>query len=79
LSALTCATSLFTADVSAQTSAANTGSGEKLEEIIVTAARRSESLQTSAISASVLTAEAIEEKGVVNLYSLQYAAPAVTI
>jgi len=79
LSALTCATSLFTADVSAQTSAANTGSGDKLEEIIVTAARRSESLQTSAISASVLTAEAIEEKGVVNLYSLQYAAPAVTI
>jgi len=34
---------------------------------------------TSSISASVLTAEAIEDKAVTNLYALQYAAPAVTI
>src|SRR5882762_530106 len=79
LPALTCAASLFNPGAQAQSPATRPESGEKLEEVVVTAARRTESLQTSAISASVLTGAAIEKKGVVNLYALQYAAPAVTI
>ena len=79
LSALTGAGALFGAGAYAQSPAASPEASEKLEEVVVTASRRTESLQTSSISASVLTAEAIEDKGVVNLYALQYAAPAVTI
>jgi iron complex outermembrane receptor protein len=52
---------------------------EALEEIIVTAKRRSEDVQTSSISATVLNQDLLESKGVVDLYALQYAAPAVTV
>jgi len=45
----------------------------------VTAKRRSEDIQTTSISATVLNQELLESKGVVDLYALQYAAPAVTI
>jgi|SRR5882672_1327674 len=70
---------LFSGGAQAQSPAASPAASEKLEEIVVTASRRTKSLQTSSISASVLTAEAIEDKAVTNLYALQYAAPAVTI
>jgi len=79
LSALICAAAPVGVGTHAQSSTAKPASAETLEEVVVTATRRSESLQTSAISASVLTGDAMEEKGVVNLYALQYAAPAVTI
>jgi iron complex outermembrane receptor protein len=79
LFALTGAAALFVGGAHAQSPAASPEASEKLEEVVVTASRRTENLQTSSVSASVLTAEAIEDKGVVNLYALQYAAPAVTI
>jgi iron complex outermembrane recepter protein len=50
-----------------------------VERIVVTAERRTQDLQTSAISATVLTEKMLEDKGVVNLTTLQYAAPGLMI
>jgi len=52
---------------------------EAEDEIVVTAQRRTESLQEVAISASVLTGDKLAEKGVQGIYALQYAAPALTM
>jgi len=48
-------------------------------ELVVTAERRVENLQTTAISATVLDQKTLEAKGVVNLNSLQLAAPGIQI
>lgn len=48
-------------------------------EIIVTAQRRAENLQTTAISATVLSGTDLENKGVVNVDSLQFAMPSVVV
>ena len=53
--------------------------GQVLEEVVVTAERRTESLQTSALSATVLDAEMMAKKSVFGLTSVQYAAPGVQI
>jgi iron complex outermembrane receptor protein len=76
LVALSCATAFLGQGVQAQTPAAET---DALEEIVVTAKRRTEAVQTSSISATVLNQDLLESKGVVDLYALQYAAPAVTV
>jgi iron complex outermembrane receptor protein len=52
---------------------------EALEEITVTAKRRSEDVLKSSVSATVLRQDLLESKGVVDLFALQYAAPAVTV
>ena len=69
--ALACAATLVYANVAAQSVA--------LEEVVVTATRRTSDLQTTAISASVLSGKDITDKGVYDLYDLQYAAPSMTI
>jgi iron complex outermembrane receptor protein len=51
----------------------------QIETVTVTAERRTENLQTTAISATVLTAEDLQAKGVTGLTALQYAAPGVQI
>lgn len=51
----------------------------QLEEIVVTAEKRTENLQTTALSATVLTGDMLSDKGITNLYQIQYAAPSVTI
>jgi iron complex outermembrane receptor protein len=71
--------SVFSVGLPAQSPPASSGASDKLEEIIVTAQRRTQSLQHVATSATVLTGDVLEEKGVGDLYKLQYAAPAVTI
>jgi iron complex outermembrane recepter protein len=48
-------------------------------ELVVTAERRDQNLQTTAISATVLDQQLLEAKGVVGLTSLQYAAPGIQI
>ena len=45
-----------------------------VDELIVTAERREQNLQTTAISATVLDQKTLEAKGVVGLTTLQYAA-----
>lgn len=50
-----------------------------LEELVVTAQRRTEDLQDTGVSASVLTGDDLVDKSVFGLTALQYAAPSVTI
>ena len=50
-----------------------------VDELIVTAERRAQNLQTTAISATVLDQKTLEAKGVVGLTTLQYAAPGLQI
>jgi iron complex outermembrane receptor protein len=70
--AISCVAALVCVEVRAQDK-------DALEEIVVTAKRRSEDIQTSSISATVLNQDLLESKGVVDLFALQYAAPAVTV
>jgi len=57
---------------------AQSGAG-KSPELVVTAERRQQRLQVTAISATVLDAKALEAKGVTGLTTLQYAAPGIQI
>src|SRR5882672_5608857 len=50
-----------------------------VEELVITAERRDQNLQTAAISATVLDQKMLEAKGVIGLTSLQYAAPGLQI
>jgi len=54
-------------------------SASAMEEVVVTAERRLENLQTTALSATVLSAELLADKGVMGLTAVQYAAPGVLI
>jgi iron complex outermembrane recepter protein len=51
----------------------------ELEEVIVTAERRSTSLQTTAIAASVLTGEDLANRGITDVDQLQFIAPSATV
>jgi iron complex outermembrane receptor protein len=53
--------------------------GIGIEEVVVTAERRTEDLQTSALSATVLNAADLENKSVYGLTALQFAAPGLYI
>jgi iron complex outermembrane receptor protein len=57
----------------------NSASDNGLEEILVTAERRSSNLQTSAVAASVLTGSELAAKGVTDVDQLQFVMPNVTI
>ena len=48
-------------------------------ELVITAERRQQRLQTAAISATVLDAKTLEVKGVIGLTSLEFAAPGIQI
>jgi len=58
-------------------SAAPKEAGQGLEEIIVTAERRSESVQTTAIAISAVSGEALQERQVFNIESLSNQIPGV--
>ena len=74
--ALSGAALVVCAEVQAQTPSAPQA---MLKEVVVTATRRTEDVQKAALSVSVLSGEMIEDKGVFDLYMVQYAAPSVTI
>lgn len=69
-------TSVPAAATAGTQSQANLG---QLQEVVVTAERRQENLQTTAISATVLNANNLVQKGVVQLQDLQNASPSLTI
>jgi iron complex outermembrane receptor protein len=50
-----------------------------VEEVVVTAERRAENLQKTAISATVLTSEDITNKNIVTVDQLQFSAPSVAV
>jgi iron complex outermembrane receptor protein len=59
---------------------ADTGAGASdSNPIIVTAERRNENLMTTPASASVISGQTLEDKGVVNVDALQFATPSVVV
>ncbi len=74
-----CLSSTAGAQSAASTSAADNTRSDVLEEIIVTAQRRNENLQTTAISASVLSGEDLIRLGVTVVDQLQFATPAAVV
>lgn len=54
-------------------------SSVELQEVVVTAERRTENLQTTAISATVLNSDDLARKGVVQMADLQNASPSLSI
>lgn len=63
-----------------QIAASAAGAGnEPLQEVVVTAERRTENLQTTSIAATVLSADDLRQKGVVQLADLQNASPSLSI
>ena len=57
-------------------------SGEQattLGDVVVTAERRTTNLQTTAVAASVLSGEELQNKGVSNIETLQFSVPSVTV
>ncbi|MEI9887669.1 MAG: TonB-dependent receptor [Rhizomicrobium sp.] len=61
------------------TKEADQRAGGPVETVLVTAERRSENLQTTALSATVLTGPDLSNKGIITVDQLQFAAPAVVI
>lgn len=52
---------------------------QELDELVITAERRSSNLQTTAISATVMSGEALERKGITTVDQLQFAVPGAVI
>ena len=52
---------------------------EQLQEVVVTAQKRSENVQTVPISMTALTGAALADKAVVSLQDLQFAAPSLSV
>lgn len=50
-----------------------------LGEVVVTAERRTSNLQTTAVAASVLSGEDLQNKGVSNVETLQFSVPSLTV
>ncbi|THD59641.1 TonB-dependent receptor [Phenylobacterium sp.] len=66
---------------SAQTtaSASRDTSGATVQELIVTAERRNENLQQTAIAATVLTGKDLQKQGIVTVDQLQFISPSLTV
>ncbi|MBR9911078.1 MAG: TonB-dependent receptor [Gammaproteobacteria bacterium] len=73
-----CRTVLFGSIVAANFATVNTASAAVLEEIIVTAQKRAESLQETPLSISAMTSSDIENKGVAELTDLFASTPGVS-
>lgn len=50
-----------------------------VEEVVVTAERRTTNLQETAVAATVLSGQALEDRGVMTLEQLQFVAPSTTV
>lgn len=69
----------FAADAQTGTESTDRNTKDVLQEVVVTAQRRNEPMQTTAISATVLTGEMMAEKGITGLTSIQTVAPGIII
>ncbi|WGM31857.1 TonB-dependent receptor [Brevundimonas sp. NIBR11] len=63
----------------AQTAPSTNDQASTLDEVVVTAERRTSNLQTTAVAATVLSGEELQNKGVTNIESLQFSAPSLTV
>jgi iron complex outermembrane recepter protein len=67
------------ASIGAQGSASNAAQSPQLEEVVVTAEHRSESLQKTNIAASVLSSNELTQKSVSDIATLQDATPSLSV
>ncbi|WP_338466182.1 TonB-dependent receptor [Novosphingobium sp. ZN18A2] len=79
IAALMCTVAVPAFAQTAPTPAAKSQSSGALGEIVVTAERREQSLQDIPISATVLSGDQLQEKGVSNLEDIQQVAPSIAI
>ncbi len=70
---------LWAGTANAQTAPSNDEQASTLDEVVVTAERRTSNLQTTAVAASVLSGEELQNKGVTNIETLQFSVPSVTV
>ena len=61
------------------TPSADNDQASTLDEVVVTAERRTSNLQTTAVAASVLSGEDLANKGVSNIEQLQFSVPSLTV
>jgi iron complex outermembrane receptor protein len=66
------------ADQNSASTSTSAQQADQLQEVLVTAERRTENLQRTPIAATVLSADALVQKGVVTMSDLQNASPALT-
>lgn len=59
--------------------AADEQQASQLDEVVVTAERRTSNLQTTAVAASVMSGEQLQDKGVSNIETLQFSVPSLTV
>jgi iron complex outermembrane receptor protein len=57
----------------------NAGKANTVEELVITAERREENLQKTALAATVLTGTDLQEKGIVTVDQLQFISPSITV
>ena len=74
-------TLLWSGVANAQAAEAPQAAGQvtTLDEVVITAERRTTNLQTTAVAASVLSGEQLQDKGVTNIETLQFSMPSVTV
>jgi len=63
----------------AQEASAPSDQASQLEEVVVTAERRTTNLQTTAVAAAVLSGQQLQDRGVSNIETLQFSMPSVTV
>jgi iron complex outermembrane receptor protein len=73
------ASTVFLTNLSAQSPSEAADEGLTLEEVIVTAQRREQNLQETALAATVLSGDLLRAKGIEDLVDVQYISPSVTI
>jgi iron complex outermembrane receptor protein len=76
--ALVCCGAAHAQTTTSDTSSTAASNGP-IEEVVVTGERRSENLMTTPITASVLSGEDLQNRGVVNVNDLQFLAPNLTV
>ena len=79
LFASACAVAQLALAVPAHSQTADTAANEPEEEVVVTAERRSESLQRTPIAATVLTGDDLANAGVTAVDQLQFVSPGATV
>ena len=70
---------LWSGAAHAQSTQSGDGQAAVLDEVVVTAERRTTNLQTTAVAAAVLSGEQMQNKGVTNIETLQFSMPSVTV
>jgi iron complex outermembrane receptor protein len=76
--ALVCCSAAHAQTASKPSESTSAGNGP-IEEVVVTAERRTENLMKTAITASVLSGEDLKNRNVINVEDLQFIAPNVTV